>query len=110
MGVTIGVLILLMFTIYGLRLFNRMVESRQTAAAVLDAPPAVSIPDVSESTPVDAVPGGEIVAAIAAALALAENDAQATQILNSPPLGTSADAWSQAGRRHLMNRRGRPSR
>jgi len=110
MGVTVGVLVLLMFAIYGLGLFDRIMDSRQAAAAVLNAPTAGSVTAVSESTSIDAVPGGEIVAAIAAALALAENDAQTTQILNSPPAGTSADAWATAGRRHLMNQRGRPSR
>ena len=37
MGVVVGVLVLLMFTIHGLGLFDRIVQRRPTAAAVLDA-------------------------------------------------------------------------
>ena len=38
------------------------------------------------------------------------HESQVRHVLNNPPVGTSADAWSQAGRRHLMNQRGRPLR
>ncbi len=108
MGVVLGVLVLLMFTIQGLGLFDRIVQRRQTAAAVLDAPSvAKPIPETPAS---EATPRGEIVAAISAALALAEDESQVRHVLNNPPVGTSADAWAQAGRRHLMNQRGRPLR
>ncbi len=108
MGVVVGVLILLMFTIQGLGLFDRLVQRRQTPTAVLDAPSvATAIPEIPAS---EATKRGEIVAAIAAALALAEDDSQITQVLSNPPPGTSADAWAQAGRRQLMSQRGRPLR
>ena len=109
MGVTVGVLVLLMFTIQGLGLFDRIVKRRQAAAAVLDAPTQAAVTPVSPVT-TEQTPTGEIVAAIAAALALAEDESQVRQVLNNPPSGTSADAWAQAGRRHLMNQPGRPSR
>ena len=113
MGVVVGVLVILMFTIQGLGLFDRIVQRRQTATAVLDTPSvAIAIPETPApaSGPSDATTRGEIVAAIAAALALAEDESQVRHVLNNPPAGTSADAWSQAGRRHLMNQRGRPLR
>jgi len=97
-----------MFTIHGLGLFDRIVQRRQTAAAVLDAPSiATTIPEPSAS---EATARGEIVAAIAAALALAEDESQVRHVLNNPPSGTSPNAWAQAGRRHMMNQRGRPLR
>ncbi len=108
MGVVVGVLVLLMFTIQGLGLFDRIVQRWQTSAAVLDAPSvAAAIPETPAS---EATTRGEIVAAIAAALALAEDESQVRHVLNNPPSGTSADAWAQAGRRHLMDQRGRPLR
>jgi Na+-transporting methylmalonyl-CoA/oxaloacetate decarboxylase gamma subunit len=117
MGVTVGVLVLLMFTIQGMGLFDRLVQRRQSATALLDAPSnAVIAPETREgdSPPVETaretIPGGETVAAIAVALALAEDESQVRQVLNNPPPGTSPDAWVQAGRRYLMNQRGRPSR
>ena len=114
MGVVVGVLVLLMFTIHGLGLFDRIVQRRQSAAAVLDAPSEVAAipatPASDATPPSDATSRGEIVAAIAAALALAEDESHINQVLNNPPSGTSPDAWAQAGRRHLMNQRGRPSR
>ena len=113
MGVVVGVLVLLMFTIQGLGLFDRIVQRRQAAAALLDAPPvATAIPETPapESGPSEATTRGEIVAAIAAALALAEDESQVRHVLNNPPSGTSPDAWATAGRRHLMNQRGRPLR
>jgi len=113
MGVVVGVLVLLMFTIQGLGLFDRIVQRRQTAAAVLDTPSvATAIPETPapECGLSEATTRGEIVAAIAAALALAEDESQVRHVLNNPPVGTSADAWSQAGLRHLMNQRGRPLR
>jgi len=97
-----------MFTIHGLGLFDRIVQRRQTAVAVLDAPSiATTIPEPSAS---EATARGEIVAAIAAALALAEDESQVRHVLNNPPSGTSPNAWAQAGRRHMMNQRGRPLR
>jgi Na+-transporting methylmalonyl-CoA/oxaloacetate decarboxylase gamma subunit len=108
MGVVVAVLVLLMFTIQGLGLFDRIVQRRQTAAAVLDSPSvATAIPETPAS---EATTRGEIVAAIAAALALVEDESQVRQVLNNPPSGTSPDAWAQAGRRHLMDQRGRPLR
>ncbi len=117
MGVTVGVLVLLMFAIQGMGLFDRLVQRRQSAAAVLDAPSNAAVaPETREGispsgdTAEEMVPGGEIVAAIAVALALAEDESQVRQVLNNPPSGTSPDAWAAAGRSHLMNQRGRPSR
>lgn len=109
MGVTVGVLVILMFTIQGLGLFDRLMQRRETAIAVPEAPANVAVAPVSPEVG-DKSQTGEIVAAIAAALALAEDESQVRQVLNTPPAGTSADAWAQAGRRHLMDQRGRPSR
>ena len=108
MGVVVSVLVLLMFTIQGLGLFDRIVQRRQTAAAVLDTP---SVPTAIPEPPAREVTArGEIVAAIAVALALSEDESQAKHVLNSPSSGTSSNAWAQAGRRDLMNQRGRPLR
>ncbi|MCX8251463.1 MAG: OadG family transporter subunit [Dehalococcoidia bacterium] len=108
MGVVVSVLVLLMFTIQGLGLFDRIVQRRQTAVAVLDAPSlATAIPELPAS---EVTARGEIVAAIAVALALAEDESQVKHVLNNPPSGTSPNAWAQAGQRHLMNQRGRPLR
>lgn len=110
MGVTVGVLVLLMFAIQGIGLFDRIVQ-RRAAAAVIDAiPPSDIAPAPPRSEPDARTPQGEIVAAIAAALALAEDESQVRRVLANPPAGTSPDAWLQAGRQHLMNQRGRPSR
>ncbi|HCV28306.1 MAG TPA: OadG family protein [Dehalococcoidia bacterium] len=109
MGVTIGVLILLMFAIYGLDLSNRIMKNREAVTAIPDAPSSPGL-TATPASPDEAIPGGEIVAAIAAALALAEDESQVRHVLNNPPRCTSPDAWVQAGRRHLMNQRGRPTR
>jgi Na+-transporting methylmalonyl-CoA/oxaloacetate decarboxylase gamma subunit len=108
MGVVVGVLVLLMFTIHGLGLFDRIVQRRPTAAAVLDAPSVATV--ISETPASEVTTRGEIVAVIAAALALAEDESQVRHVLSNPPSGTSPDAWATAGRRHLMNQRGRPLR
>jgi len=108
MGVVVSVLVLLMFTIQGLGLFDRVVQRRQTAVAVFDTPSLVTT--VSEPPTSEGTERGEIVAAIAVALALAEDESQVKHVLNNPPSGTSPNAWAQAGQRHLMNQRGRPLR
>ncbi|HIF12274.1 MAG TPA: hypothetical protein EYQ82_04555 [Dehalococcoidia bacterium] len=108
MGVVVGVLVLLMFTIQGLGLFDRIVQRRQSVTAVLDAPSVTTA--IPETPAGEATTRGEIVAAIAAALALAEDESQVRHVLDNPPSGTSPGAWAQAGRRHLMDQRGRPLR
>jgi len=109
MGVTIGVLVLLMFTIQGLGLFERLAERWGSGSVTLDA--AQSNVVVSASPEVTNMsPKGEIVAAIAAALALSENESQIRHGVQSPQISASDDAWTQAGRRHLMDQRRRPSR
>ena len=111
MGVVVGVLVLLLFTIHGLGLFDRLMQRREAATAVLDAPAGIiGTPGIDEPRATTAA--GEIVAAIATALALAEDEESQTRQGSraNAPSGTSPDAWSQAGRRALMNRRGRPSR
>ncbi len=114
MGVTIGVLVLLMFTIRALGLFDRLMQRRQTAVAILEGPAgsiATSETPSSGSGSRDAARAGEIVAVIAAALALAEDDESRTSPgITGRPASTYPDAWAAAGRRQLMDRRGRPSR
>ena len=108
MGVTVGVLVLLMFTIHALGLFDRLLQRRQSAVAVAEGPAGAPAAD---ETPKAAAAGGEIVAVIAAALALAEDDESRTSPgFAGTPSPTSPDAWAAAGRRQLMDRRGRPSR
>lgn len=113
MGVTVGVLVLLIFTIQALSLFDRLMQRRQSAGiagAVIDAPSAVVATPVLDE-PGETTPGGEIIAVIGAALALAEEDESRTaRSGRDMPAGTSPDAWAQAGRRQMMDRRGRPAR
>ena len=116
MGVTVGVLLLLMLTIRALGLFDRLLQRRQSAAhavAVLETPAGPSIADETR----EASRGGEIVAVIAAALALSEDEESRTSpgFSGLPSYERAAasaypDAWAAAGRRQLMDRRGRPSR
>ena len=106
MGVTIGVLVLLMFTIHALGLFDRLLQRRQPAVAVAEGPTGAPAADETREAA-----AGEIVAVIAAALALAEDDESRTSPgFAGTPSPAHPDAWAAAGRRQLMDRRGRPSR
>ncbi|MDA1258951.1 MAG: OadG family protein [Chloroflexi bacterium] len=110
MGVVFGVLVLLMFAIQGLGLFDRAMQIRQTASAIPGAP-AMTVTAPASDEQREATNRGEIVAAIAAALALAEEEQTRTR--HDPLIHSQAgipDGWAAAGRNRMMSNRGRPVR